>query len=175
MPGTESKVDGGCAEGGGSLHLVEVGPPTLLQVDWLFSFHSREQKLNPNFFFSNFSGTPGISQQNPGISHQKSLISLVSRGIPNFLAPTPSCRKPLPHREISGLKSLGLVSFFVPDTQHKEINPSTILSRWQKCRHLRKVRMLSPPGLAWRRGSAALQTTHHRHETWRKDTEHCVT
>ena len=28
---------------------------------------ARERKLNQNFFFSNFSGTPGISRQNPGI------------------------------------------------------------------------------------------------------------
>ena len=75
----------------------------------------RERKLNTIFFFSNFSGTPGIPRQNPGISRQKSLISLVSRGIPNFLAPTPSRGRPLPHRKISGLKSLGLGSFFVPD------------------------------------------------------------
>ena len=77
---------------------------------------NRERKSNPNFFFSNFSGAPGISQQNPGISRPKSLISLVSRGIPNFLAPTPSCGRPLPHRKISGLKSLGLGSFFVPES-----------------------------------------------------------
>ena len=31
------------------------------------------------------------------------------------MAPTPSCGRPLPHRKISGLKSLGLGSFFVPD------------------------------------------------------------
>ena len=67
------------------------------------------------FFFSNFSGTAGISRQNPGISHQKSLISLVSRDMPNFLAPTPSSGTPLPTRKISGLKSLGLGSFFVPE------------------------------------------------------------
>ena len=57
---------------------------------------NRGPKLNTNFFFSNFSGTPGISQQNPGISRQKSLISLVSRGIPNFLAPIRSCGRPPP-------------------------------------------------------------------------------
>ena len=38
-----------------------------------------------------------------GISRQKSLISLVSRDVPNFLAPTPSCGRPLPLRKISGL------------------------------------------------------------------------
>ena len=75
----------------------------------------RERKLNTNFFFSNFSGTAGISRQNPGISRPKSLISLVSRDIPNFLAPTRARGRPLPHWKISRLKSLGLCSFFVPD------------------------------------------------------------
>ena len=77
----------------------------------------RERKLNTNFFFLKLFGhrTAGISRQNPGISRQKSLISMVSRDIPNFLAPTPSCGRPLTHRKISGLKSLGLGSFFVPD------------------------------------------------------------
>ena len=76
---------------------------------------NRSQKLNTNFFFSNFSGTSGISRQNPGISRQKHLISLVSRDISNFLAPTPSRGRPPPHRKISGLKSLGLGSFFLPE------------------------------------------------------------
>ena len=75
------------------------------------------QTLNTNFFFSNFSDTAGISRLNPGISRQKSLIPLVSKGIPNFLAPTPSRGRPLPHRKVSGLKSLGLGSFFVPDVR----------------------------------------------------------
>ena len=88
---------------------MKQGKPTKKSKD---SFRGR--KLNPNFFFSDFSGTPGISRQNPGISRQKSLISLVSRGIPNFLAPTRSRGRPLPRRKISGLKSLGLGSFFVP-------------------------------------------------------------
>ena len=79
------------------------------------SDYFRGQKLNPNIFFSNFSGASGISRQNPGISRQKSLIPWVSRDIPNFLAPTPSRGRPPPHQKISGLKSLGLGSFFVPD------------------------------------------------------------
>ena len=83
----------------------------------------RGQKLNPNILFSNFSGASGISRQNPGISRQKSLIPWVSRDIPNFLAPTPSRGRPPPHRKISGLKNLGLGSFFVP-----EILPS--VARW---------------------------------------------
>ena len=89
----------------------------------IFLENFRERKLNPNFFFSNFSGAPGISRRNPGMSRQKNLISLVSRGIPNFLAPTPSCGRPLPHRKISGLKSLGLGSFFVPETS-RELFPA---------------------------------------------------
>ena len=69
------------------------------------------------FFFSNFSGAPGISRQNPGISRPKSLISQVSRDASNFLAPTRSRGRPPPHRKISGPKSLGLGSFFVPETK----------------------------------------------------------
>ena len=73
-----------------------------------------ERKLNTNFFFlSNFSGTSGISRQNPGISRKKSLVSLVSRDIPNFSAPTPSHGRPPPHWRVSGPKSLGLSSFFL--------------------------------------------------------------
>ena len=75
----------------------------------------RERKLNTNFFFSNFSGNSGISRQNPGISRPKSLISLVSRDVSNFLAPTRSRGRPPPHPKISGPKSLGLGSFFFPD------------------------------------------------------------
>ena len=80
-----------------------------------FGVGNRGQKLNPNIFFSNFSGASGISRQNPGISRQTSLIPWVSRDIPNFLAPTPSRGRPPPHQKIFGLKSLGLGSFFVPE------------------------------------------------------------
>ena len=66
---------------------------------WLGSPFFREKKLNPNIFFSNFSGAAGISRQNPGISRQKSLISLVSRDISNFLGPTRSRGRPPPHPE----------------------------------------------------------------------------
>ena len=56
--------------------------------------NDRGRELNPNLFFSNFSGAFGISRQNPGISRQKSLIPWVSRDIPNFVAPTPSRGRP---------------------------------------------------------------------------------
>ena len=110
---------------------------------------NRERKLNPNFFFSNFSGTPGISRQNPGISRQKSLISPVSRGIPNFLAPTPSCGRTLPHRKISGLKSLGLGSFFVPDGKFFPDFPAARNAILRRFRHFPARQMapgkLTPP------------------------------
>ena len=73
---------------------------------------NRGRELNTNLFFSNFSGTPGTSRQNPGISRPKVWFPCVSRDIPNFLAPTRSRGRPPPHRKISGTKSLGLGSFF---------------------------------------------------------------
>ena len=70
------------------------------------------------FFSPIFRAPPGYPGKIPGYPAKKSLISLVSRDIPNFLAPTPSRGRPLPHRKISGLKSLGLCFFFAPDVQH---------------------------------------------------------
>ena len=102
----------------------------------------RGQKLNPNIFFSNFSGASGISRQNPGISRQKSLIPWVSRDIPNFLAPTPSRGRPPPHQKISGLKSLGLGSFFAPEMFWKPPTPTTCLKR--TAIHLQFVRQYAP-------------------------------
>ena len=87
----------------------------LLRLKMTSKDSCRGRELNPNIFFSKFSGASGISRQNPGISRQKSLIPWVSRDIPNFLAPTHSHGRPPPHQKISGLKSLGLGSFFVPD------------------------------------------------------------
>ena len=97
--------------------LSEAPKPVLFTYfpDFQKPYFSRERKLNPNFFFSNFSGTSGISRQNPGISRPKSLISLVSRDVSNFLAPARSRGRPLPNWIISGPKSVGLGSFFLPD------------------------------------------------------------
>ena len=50
---------------------------------------NRGRELNPNLFFSNFSGSSGISQQNPGISRPKSLISLVFEGHTRTFWPPP--------------------------------------------------------------------------------------
>ena len=75
----------------------------------------REPKLNPNFFSQTFRALPGYPGKIPGYPAKKVWFPWISRGIPNFLAPTPSCGRPLPHQKISGLKSLGLGSFFVPE------------------------------------------------------------
>ena len=87
--------------------------PSPLQAmhDKSWSFFLGNENWIQTFLFSNFSGTSGISRQNPGISRQKCLASLVSRDIPNFLAPTPSRGRPPPHRRNSGPKSLGLFLF----------------------------------------------------------------
>ena len=69
----------------------------------------------PTFFISNFSGTPGISRQNPGISRQKVWFHWASKDILNFLAPSPSRWRPPPHPKTSGPKSLGLGSVFFPE------------------------------------------------------------
>ena len=105
-------------------------PPSFPSLHFLLLHFLRERKLNTNLFFSNFSGTSGISRQNPGISCQKSLFSLVLRAIPNFLAPTPSCGRPPPHRDISGLRSLGSCSFFVSDSSSLISSSSPSSSSW---------------------------------------------
>ena len=83
----------------------------------IFAFYCLQPTLTiikHKFVFSNFSGAAGISQQNPGISRQKSLISLVSRDIPNLLAPTPSRgRTPTPLENIR-TKKFGFGFLFLP-------------------------------------------------------------
>ena len=50
---------------------------------------NRGQTLNTNFLFSNFSGTPGISQQNPGISRPKKVWFPWFRGTYRTFWPPP--------------------------------------------------------------------------------------
>ena len=89
---------------------------------------NRGREFYTNLCFSNFSGTPGISRQNPGKCRQKVWFPWVSKDIPTPLhvedphpftwkTPTPSraLQDPPPHPKISGPKSLGLSSFFFPD------------------------------------------------------------
>ena len=86
---------------------------------------SKGRELNTNFFFSNFSGTPGISRQNPGISRQKSLISLVSRDILNFLAPPLRVEDPYPTGKYPDSKVwvCALFSFLTKNpTSHKKVH-----------------------------------------------------
>ena len=68
----------------------------------------RGPNVEHNFIILKLSGTLGTSR----ISCQKVLFPRVSQDIPNFLAPTPSRRRPPPHPKISGPKTLGLGSFF---------------------------------------------------------------
>ena len=111
-----------------------------------------KNNLTRLFFFSDFSGTAGISEQNPGIRGQKSLISLVSRDMPNFLAPTPSHshKRPPPQQKRSGLKSLGLGAFFfVPDSKRFTLYMGKTGTIWQFFRALfpSTWRTLSPDAL----------------------------
>ena len=64
--------------------LVETG-----ETQELLTRFNREQKLNTNFFFSNFSGAPRISRQNPGISRPKSLWFPWLRGTYRTFWPPP--------------------------------------------------------------------------------------
>ena len=51
-----------------------------------FATQTRGRELNTNFFFSSFSGAPGISRQNPGISRQLRAPSpglFLSQRLPN--------------------------------------------------------------------------------------------
>ena len=60
-----------------------------------------------------------------------------SRDIPpdisNFLAPTPSRGRPLPHRRISGPKSLGLGSFVFPHSCVKFLKKKILVSVKHSC------------------------------------------
>ena len=67
---------------------------------------------NCRFSSQTFRAPPGYPGGNPRISRPKVWFPWVSKGIPNFLAPTPSRGRPPPHRKISGSRSVGLCSFF---------------------------------------------------------------
>ena len=73
---------------------------------WGFGSLCRLRKL---YIFSIFSATPGKSPGYP-LRQKKLGVPWVSKDIPNFLAPHPFTWK-----KISGQKSLGLGSFFLPD------------------------------------------------------------
>ena len=76
---------------------------------------------------------------NPGISRPKSLISLVSRDIPNFLSLTRARGRPLPHRKISGLKRERFVlGLLVPDFFWKgwRVRIVPVRARWWETLYL---------------------------------------
>ena len=77
--------------------------------------YTREQELNTNLFYQNFQASPGHRGKIQDIPEKK--IDFPGfEGRTELLDPHPFTWKTLPHRRISGLKSLGLCSFFVPDT-----------------------------------------------------------
>ena len=95
---------------------------------------SRERRLNTNFLFLKLFGRPRDIPAKSRDIPPKKFDSCVSRDISNFLAPTPSRGKPLPHWKISGPKSLGLGSFFFPELrvatlQHRKLRWSTQLTK----------------------------------------------
>ena len=91
---------------------------------------SRETRAEHKHFSQTFSGNSGVSEQNPGISRQKVCFPLVSRVIPNFLAPTPSCGRTPPHQRISGAKVWAWAPFFCLNLQSQW--PKLLLE--SKCR-----------------------------------------
>ena len=93
----------------------------------------RGKKLN-TIVFSNFVRTPGHPNQNPGISRQNVWFSWASRDIPSIVAPTHSRGRSPPHRKISGPKSLGLCSFFLPDKSPTTHMFETARKRLSDCR-----------------------------------------
>ena len=100
--------------------LIVFGPSLIRWAPQLPEHHNerlfvRGRELNTNFFLLNFSGTARISQQNPGISRPKRLVSLGFEGRTELSPPTRSRGRPPPYPKISGPKSLALASFFFPD------------------------------------------------------------
>ena len=55
-----------------------------LFLRFLGNLFIRGRESNTNSFFSNFSGTPVISRQNPGICRQKNLLTLRGQRLKNF-------------------------------------------------------------------------------------------
>ena len=94
---------------------VSLFPPVSKEKVVLVSAKIGAKNCTQTFFSQTFRAFPGYPGKIPGYPAKKSLIPWVSRDIPNFLAPTLSRGRPPPHRKISGLKSLGLGSFFVPE------------------------------------------------------------
>ena len=76
-------------------------------------------KIEHKLYFSNFSGTPGISQQNPGISCQKKFGFPGFEGHTELFGPHPFMWKTPTSQKIPGPKSLSLCSFFLLETNSK--------------------------------------------------------
>ena len=75
----------------------------------------RERELNTNLYFLKLFGHPRDIPAKSRDIPPKNLVSLVSKDIPNFWPPPLHVQNPPPHPKISGPKSLGLGSFFLPE------------------------------------------------------------
>ena len=104
-------------------HSLNYLPPFHWKIP-LFHTQIGAKNWTQTFFSQTFRALPGYPGKIPGYPAKKSVIPWVSRDMPNFLAPTPSRGRPPPHPKISGPKSLGLGSFFVPDEKCFVASPS---------------------------------------------------
>ena len=127
--------------------------PDKLFQEPMCTLKCRDQRLNTNFFFSNFSGTPGIyPSRNPGTSRQRLWFPWLSRDMPNFSAPTPSRGRPPPDRKISGPKSLASCSFSclkMPGHSRPKSIPGQRSNHTFETYQILRVR---PPGIEWENG-----------------------
>ena len=103
-------------------------PVGLRNPCWAYNIGAR---IKHKLFSQTFRAPPGHDAKNPGIFRQKSLFSLSSRDIPNFLAPTLACGRPPSHRT----KKFELCSFFLPDNSLATFFASFTLSQGSSLGH----------------------------------------
>ena len=86
-----------------------------LLPDLLFELFFRERKLNTDFFSQTFRAPPGYPCKIPGYPAKKIWFSWFRGTCRTFRPPPLRVKDPHPTPKISGPKSLGLGSFFLPD------------------------------------------------------------
>ena len=93
---------------------LEPPKPWKIRSDWKMTKIGNEN-WTQTFFSQTFRAPRGYPGKIPGYPAKKVWFPWFRGAYRTFWPPTPSCGRPLPHRKIFGLKSLGLGSFFVPD------------------------------------------------------------
>ena len=107
----------------------------------LFLFYPKVgAKIEHKLFFLKLFGRPRDTPVKSRDIPPKSLVSLGFEGHAGLFGPIPSRGRPPPHRKISGPKSLGLGSFFLPDK--KDISIPT--KRANQTQESRLLNFLSP-------------------------------